>query len=331
MGRRELSTPDLDPFRRLLRRRLAHQTALAKFARRALDATAVEPLHAEATLLVHQVFPAPTSGAFDLLVDVDEEDVAFAASVADILRAASSKIEAVAASQHASLHDPLTGLANRSLILDHLHLALARAGRRSSLAAVVFLDLDDFKPINDTLGHRAGDEILVRIAERLRSALRPSDTLGRWGGDEFVAVCEDLERASDAPAIVTRLAAAFDQPFTTGGTEVRVSASIGVALSGGSDDHPAALIHAADSAMYRVKHDFLEGDHQRQAAPVFPTGVRKPKMEQLISRLLNLLSDAAGDEGSEHQELPESVPRSAASGEDHEQPAGRRQGETPES
>jgi diguanylate cyclase (GGDEF)-like protein len=257
---RSLSNSCSDPLRRLLRRRLAHQTALAEFARKALNATEVEPLRAEATVLVHQVFPAPASGTPEFLLDADDEDVAFAAGVGDILRAATSKIEAAVASRHASLHDPLTGLANRSLVLDHLHQALARAGRRSSLTAVIFLDLDDFKPINDTLGHLAGDEILVRIAERLRSAIRSSDTLGRWGGDEFVIVCDDLDRASDAPTIVARLAAAFERPFATNGTELRVAASIGVAVSGGGDDHPAALIHAADAAMYRVKRDLLEGD-----------------------------------------------------------------------
>jgi len=307
MGRHELSTTgpadeaqipppsvprslsDSDTYRRLLQRRLAHQTALAQFARRALDATAVGPLHAEATELAHQVFLDPESGAFELLLDDDEEDVAFAASVADILRVASTNIAAAAASHHASVHDPLTGLANRALILDHLRLALARADRRSSLAAVIFLDLDGFKPINDSLGHNAGDEILVRIAERLQAAVRPSDTLGRWGGDEFVVVCEDLERASDAPAIVARLAATFDDPFTTHGTELRVSASIGVAVSGGGDDRPAALIHTADAAMYRAKHD-LAGGNGEAAALVFPASGGKPKLEQLMGRLLDLLS-----------------------------------------
>jgi diguanylate cyclase (GGDEF)-like protein len=285
-----LSTSDRDPIRRLLRRRLAHQTALAEFARRALDATTVETLHAEAAVLVHQGFPAPTSGAFELDLDADEEDVAFAAAVADILRAASSKIDAAVASQHASLHDPLTGLANRSLVLDHLHGALARASRRASLTAVAFLDLDDFKPINDTLGHRAGDEILVLIAERLRAVVRPSDTLGRWGGDEFVVVCEDLERASDAPAIVARLAAVFDEPFTTYGTQLNVTASIGIALSGGGDEGSDALIHAADAAMYQVKHDLAAGDGQEPATVVFPTAVGEPKLEQLITRLLDVVS-----------------------------------------
>jgi diguanylate cyclase (GGDEF)-like protein len=244
-----------DPSRWVLQRRLAHQTALTQFARMALRATALGPLHAEATRLVHQVLVTPPSGPFELLPDADDDGGAFAASVADILQAASDKIGAAAVAHHASLHDPLTGLANRALVLDHLELALARAGRRSSLAAVIFLDLDDFKLINDTLGHQAGDEILVGIAERLGAAIRPSDTLGRWGGDEFVVLCEDFDRASDTPIVVARLSAAFDAPFATLGSDFRVSASIGVAVSGGGCDRPAELIHAADCAMYQAKRE----------------------------------------------------------------------------
>jgi len=322
-----LSTSDLDPIRRLLRRRLAHQTALAEFARRALDATTMEPLHAEAALLVHQMFPASTSGAFELDLNADEENVAFAAAVADILRAASSKIDVAVASEHASLHDPLTGLANRSLVLDHLRRALARGSRRSSLTAVAFLDLDDFKPINDTLGHRAGDEILVRIAERLRAVVRPSDTLGRWGGDEFVVVCEDLEQASDASAIVARLGAVFDKPFTTYGTELNVTASIGVAVSTDGDNGSAALIHAADAAMYRMKqHDPAAGDRERPATAVFPTAVAEPQVEQLIGRLHDVVSG-----GREIISSPPSYPQplSAASGGEHEHAAGHGHGEAP--
>jgi diguanylate cyclase (GGDEF)-like protein len=291
-----LSFPDSDPGRRLLRRRLAHQTALAQFARRALETTTLEPLRAEAALLVHQAFAAPASGAFELLPDADGDEVAFAASVADILRAASGAIDAAAACRHASLHDSLTGLANRALLLDHLQLALDRADRRSSLAAVIFLDLDGFKSINDTLGHRSGDEILVGIAERLRGATRPSDTLGRWGGDEFIVVCEDLERADDAPAIVARLAAVFDSPFATYGTDLHVAASIGVAVSGGGDDRPAELIHAADSAMYRVKHESVEVERQGTPAPVFPADLYRPRLEHLISHLLDMLPVVAADE-----------------------------------
>jgi diguanylate cyclase (GGDEF)-like protein len=213
-----------------------------------------------------------------------------------MLGAASGRLDAAEESCHAALHDPLTGLANRSLVLDHLQLALSRAGRRSALAAVIFLDLDDFKRVNDTLGHGAGDELLVRIAERLRLAVRPADTLGRWGGDEFVVVCEDLERASDGPAIAQRMAAALELPFEVHDTELHVTASIGVALSGGADDQPATLIHAADSAMYRAKRDHSAGGQEGHETPAFPVGTSQPKLERLTSRLLDLLSDMEVDD-----------------------------------
>lgn len=96
--------------------------------------------------------------------------------------------------------------------------------------------------MNDTPGHVAGDELLIRIAEPLRPAIRPADTLGRWGGDEFVVVCEDLERASDAPAIVDRLMATFELPFDVLGTKVSVAASIGIALSGGNDQATTLIL-----------------------------------------------------------------------------------------
>lgn len=228
--------------------------------------------------LVRRALPAPAPSAFHFVLDPDDDEVAFAASVADMLEAANVKLDAVEASSHAALHDPLTGLANRSLILDHLELALARAGRRSTLAAAIFLDLDDFKRVNDTQGHGCGDELLVQIAERLRPALRPADTLGRWGGDEFVVVCEDLERASEAPGIARRLAAALEVPFTVRDTELHVTASIGVAVSGGVDDEPALLIHAADSDMYRAKRAHSAADHQRPATPAFPDSAWRSKL-----------------------------------------------------
>ena len=162
----------------------------------------------------------------------------------------SGKLVVAEASHHAALHDPLTGLVNRSLILDHLGNALVRAARRSVLVAVVFLDLDDFKR---TLGHAAGDEVLKGIAARLGPAVRPGDTVGRWGGDEFVVICEDVERVSDAASIVQCVAAAFDRSFAAYGAELDIAASIGVAVSGGADNGPASLIEAADVAMYQSK------------------------------------------------------------------------------
>jgi diguanylate cyclase (GGDEF)-like protein len=303
-----LKGPMTDPSGVFLERRLAEQSALARFARNALKATERGPLLAEAAALVHRALPTPTAGAFEGHPEPDEDEVAFAESVADILEAASAKLRAAEASRDAALHDPLTGLANRSLILDHLHLALARASRRSTLAAVIFFDLNGFKRINDALGHAGGDDLLVRIAERLRPVVRPADTLGRWGGDEFVVVCEDLERASEAPAIAQRIAAAFEPLFSVQGMELHVAASIGVAVSAGGDDQPAALIDAADSAMYRAKQDITVGGRPGQETTVFPIGVWRPKLEGLAGHLLDLLS------GSERPDTPAGDEESAPTG-----------------
>jgi diguanylate cyclase (GGDEF)-like protein len=254
-----------------------------------LNAAAMEPLLAEATALLHRAFPAPPAGSSEPL-PADEEVAGAEVAIAKLLRA-------VELSRHAALHDPLTGLANRSLILDHLKLALARTDRRTVLVAVVFVDIDDFKRINDTLGHVAGDELLARVAERLHSAVRPTDTLGRWGGDEFIVVCEDLERASDAPAIVDRVAAAFEAPFAVAGTELHVAASIGVAVSACADQ-PATLIHAADSAMYQAKRAQPTRLRPGPDPVVFrlPAGGALPRHERVIRPLLALLSSLEVDD-----------------------------------
>jgi diguanylate cyclase (GGDEF)-like protein len=287
-----------EPCARLLIRRLAQQTALAEFAQSALDATELEPLQAEARALVHRVAPTVGSTLVEALPGADADDAVFAASVAGMLGAASGKLDAAEARDHAALHDPLTGLANRSLILDHLHLALARATRQGTLTAVLFLDLDQFKRVNDTLGHAAGDELLIRVARRLGRAVRPSDTLGRWGGDEFVVICEDLERVSDGSAIVHRVAAAFDLPFEVNGTLFSVGASIGVALSGGGGDQPAALIHGADLAMYRAKRGGADQERAGNEVPVFPAGEWRPKLERVTGRLYDLLAAIEVDESA---------------------------------
>lgn len=290
------SVPDpstaTDPTRSLLERRLAQQQALAQFGRNALRATEREPLFAEAAALIHEALPAPASRAFESPPDPSEDEVAFAESVADMLEAASSKLRASEVSRDAALHDPLTGLANRSLILDHLQLALARARRRSTLAAVIFFDLDDFKRVNDNLGHAAGDELLVRIAERLRPVVRPADTFGRWGGDEFVVVCEDLAWAYEAFAIAHRIAATFDVPFPLSDGKLQVAASIGVAVSGGGYDQPAALINAADSAMYKAKRDQAQVGREGREPPFSQAGLWRPKLERLTDRLIDLLGGA---------------------------------------
>jgi diguanylate cyclase (GGDEF)-like protein len=154
---------------------------------------------------------------------------------------------------HQALHDSLTGLANRSLLHDHLTHALARAERARSTVGVLFLDLDNFKTINDSLGHAAGDELLIEIGRRLAGVLRGSDLAARLGGDEFVVACEDLNDPQDIPLVAERLMGELNREVLVSGQSVVVSASMGVALSQhgtNADD----LLRDADDAMYRAKH-----------------------------------------------------------------------------
>jgi len=154
--------------------------------------------------------------------------------------------------QHEASHDPLTGLPNRTLLLDRLTVALARGQRHGGSVAVLFCDLDHFKVVNDSLGHGQGDRVIVEVARRLQSELRPEDTVSRFGGDEFVIVCEDLEDPDEVQAIAGRVHSAFDRPFDLDGTDVHIGVSIGIALGhGGSDSE--SLIRDADAAMYRAK------------------------------------------------------------------------------
>ncbi|MEM7178838.1 MAG: diguanylate cyclase, partial [Pseudomonadota bacterium] len=153
-------------------------------------------------------------------------------------------------------HDALTGLPNRSLLVDHLELALARSARDRRPVAVLFVDLDRFKIVNDTYGHDAGDDLLRDLAERMSSVLRPSDTVARLGGDEFVVLCEDIDGENDALTIAERIRSAIeDSPFAFDGDDLTVGASIGIAISnGGSSREPANLLQRADAAMYRAKN-----------------------------------------------------------------------------
>ncbi len=155
--------------------------------------------------------------------------------------------------EHQALHDPLTGLANRVLLLDRIEHAVESAARRPTGAAVLFMDLDYFKSVNDLSGHSAGDRLLLEVARRLQGAVRPNDTIARIGGDEFVVLCEDLEDpASEGVAVAQRIAERFAEPFTVGGREISVAASIGVAPAG-TGDNGHTLLGRADHAMYRAK------------------------------------------------------------------------------
>ena len=161
--------------------------------------------------------------------------------------------EAESALAHRALHDPLCGLPNRLLLLDRLQAALGRSEREVSHPAVLFVDIDRFKVVNDTLGHEAGDEVLRAVAARLTTAVRPADTVARLGGDEFVVLAEQVTGLDEARAVAARLRDALDQPLTIDGGQVRVTLSIGVTLGIGRGETPEALVQRADAAMYVAK------------------------------------------------------------------------------
>jgi len=156
-------------------------------------------------------------------------------------------------SREASLHDALTGRPNRALLLERLEHASQRGKRSNRPMALFFVDLDHFKDVNDTWGHRVGDEVLIAVAERLSATLRPGDTIARVSGDEFVILCEDLDAAAQAEVILARLDAAFATPFRLVHGDLAVTASIGTTVATMGSEAPEQLIHHADLAMYEMK------------------------------------------------------------------------------
>ncbi len=154
--------------------------------------------------------------------------------------------------EHRAFHDPLTDLPNRALLYDRIKGALARAQRSGAFVAILFLDLDDFKRINDSHGHTTGDRVLRMLGPRLQAVIRPDDTLARFGGDEFVIVCTDIHSEDIAATIAARINHALEAPFAVGGTEISVTASVGVTL-GAAEDSPDKLLGEADTAMYSAK------------------------------------------------------------------------------
>ena len=154
---------------------------------------------------------------------------------------------------HQALHDALTGLPNRVLFLERLAQSVEAASRRSIHSAVLFIDIDRFKAVNDIAGHAAGDQLLIGVARRLREVLRPADTVARLGGDEFVVLCENLyDVQKEAVAIAERICETVSQPFSAAGNELFTSASVGLAFVRPGDD-PHVLVARADSAMYMAK------------------------------------------------------------------------------
>jgi diguanylate cyclase (GGDEF)-like protein/PAS domain S-box-containing protein len=206
------------------------------------------------------------------------KDVPFVQAAANVLADAIERHNADQALRYRVLHDALTGLPNRLSFVDSLGDSLAKAAISGSPVGILFLDLDHFKLINDSLGHHAGDALLRAVAPRLRSHLRPGDIVARFGGDEFGVLIDRLADEAEAMAIADRVAAAFAQPFAIDAVEHFVSASIGVAVAGGAGGRPVnaeLLIRDADAAMYRAK----EGGRSR--CVLFDAEMRAAAMQRL--------------------------------------------------
>ncbi|MEY2478238.1 MAG: hypothetical protein QOG87_3553 [Actinomycetota bacterium] len=157
------------------------------------------------------------------------------------------------ATNHRAAHDSLTELPNRPWFIERLGQALATAARHGTMLGVYFVDLDGFKAVNDRFGHDVGDQALFTLAGRLDRSVRPGDTLARYGGDEFTILCEDLPGVAEASEIAERVLRAVEEPLQVSGGEVRLAASVGVALGDPGEGTPASLIRKADMAMYEAK------------------------------------------------------------------------------
>jgi diguanylate cyclase (GGDEF)-like protein len=234
------------------------------------------PAAADAGLAAAFTFPLRHDdsrlGALDLYRDtagdLDPHDMDTAQTLADVVAAyllnAQAREKASEASdelRYCALHDHLTGLPNRLLFQQRLEHAAQRARRSHTHAAILFVDLDHFKLVNDTHGHRAGDELLVAVGERLSRVVRPGDTLARYSGDEFVLLCEDVHDAADAEILARRVEQAFARPFVLPCKELAVTASVGMAFAGPAEDISNDLIVQADVAMYQAKRDGRGAHH----------------------------------------------------------------------
>jgi diguanylate cyclase (GGDEF)-like protein/PAS domain S-box-containing protein len=216
------------------------------------------------------------------------QDANFVQSIANVLADAIERRAADQALRHRALHDGLTGLPNRLMFIEQVEDALSRAAAAGAPVAALFLDIDHFKLINDSLGHHGGDDLLRAVAPRLRGRLRPGDTVARFGGDEFGVLVEDLADESEAAMVAERIADAFSKPFLLEGVEHFITASIGIAVvrPGDGDIDADTLIRNADAAMYRAK------ERGRARTETFDEDMRRIAVERLdVERELRVALD----------------------------------------
>jgi len=202
-------------------------------------------------------------------------EIDFMQAVANVLGSVIERRRADDQLAHQALHDPLTGLPNRGLLIDRLEQALARRGRGGGSLAVLFLDVDRFKLVNDGLGHGAGDELLRAVASRLLQVVRPSDTVARFGGDEFVIVCEEATDEPTAMSLANRICTSLGDHMDVGGRRMQVTVSVGIVLADASRTDPEAVLRDADAAMYRAK------ERGRARVELFDSSLRERVMERL--------------------------------------------------
>ncbi|OAA18257.1 diguanylate cyclase (GGDEF) domain-containing protein [Frankia sp. EI5c] len=174
-------------------------------------------------------------------------------AIADVLGSALTRLAAEQQLLHSSRHDGLTGLINRVAMIRHLRLVVNRGVLEGRRTGVIFVDLDGFKAVNDTYGHKAGDAVLRAVADRLRDAVRSEDVVARLGGDEFAVVCSDVPGSAEVEGVANRIVDRVAEPIPAGGATLAVTASVGVAISGSGVTGPDRLLNAADIAMYAAK------------------------------------------------------------------------------